>query len=125
MYNYIFWVIYQKNINSEKGKWLSKNNASGVVFFSILVHVALIFQLSKTFFGVTPALQYITTHKGLEIIIGLLCIGVVYLFYSENQIAKLEEKYANNEALNDYGGWVVFLVIFIPLILIIVMGWKG
>ena len=38
MYDYIFWVVYRDNINKQKGKWLSRSNASGweLLFITIL-----------------------------------------------------------------------------------------
>ena len=51
MYDYIFWVIYNRNINQNKSDWLSRNNASGVVFFSLFIHLMVVLQIIKKIFS--------------------------------------------------------------------------
>lgn len=125
MYNYIFWVIYRRNINRNKDKWLSKNNASGVVFFALFVHIILILTLIKWISGLKPDLSYFTNNRGVGILGVLLCISATYLYYSENRIAKIESKYINSDQEKKNNGLIVSIIIFIPLLIIIVLNWKG
>lgn len=125
MYNYIFWVIYNRNINRNKSKWLSRHNASGVVFFAILVHISLLIAVSKKIFGANLDLEYLTANRSVEIIGVLLCILCVYLYYTKSRIVELENKFLrNNKIVERNNGWIVSLIIFIPLLLIIIMGWE-
>ena|ERR1019366_1663898 len=125
MYNYIFWVIYNRNINHNKSKWLSRHNASGVVFFAILVHVSLLIAGSKKIFGANLDLEYLTANRSIEVIGVLLCILCVYLYYTKSRIVKLENKFlSNSKIIERNNGWIVSLIIFIPLLLIIIMGWE-
>jgi hypothetical protein len=122
MYNYIFWVIYNRNINRSKSEWLSRNNASGVVFIALLVHLLLVVQIIKRLFSVSLRGK-IELNKGILGIVFLLCILFVYLYYPKSKVAKLDEKYRANESVYvQNGGWIVAALVFIPLGLILILG---
>ena len=122
MYNYIFWVIYSRNINRDKSEWLSRNNASGVVFIALLIHLLLIVQIIKKFFSLNLPGK-IELNKEILSIAFLLCILFVYLYYTKSKVAKLSEKYRANERVYvQNGGWVVAALVFVPLILILLLG---
>jgi hypothetical protein len=122
MYNYIFWIIYNRNTNRSKSEWLSRNNASGVVFIALLVHLLLVVQIIKRLFSVSLRGK-MELNKGILGIVFLLCILFVYLYYTKSKVAKLEEKYRANESVYvQNGGWIVAALVFIPLGLILILG---
>ncbi len=116
--------MYKRNINKDKGKWLSRNNASGVVFFSIFIHMVLILQLCKYFFGRKLNFQNLSENKSIEILLGLFCMLFTFWYYSETRINNLEKKYANTKSIDTVGGWLVACSIFAPLLFVIILGWK-
>ncbi|PZX59121.1 hypothetical protein [Hydrotalea sandarakina] len=126
MYDYIFWILYSRNINRNKGEWLSRNNASGVVFFAIFIHIAFFIQIIKKIVGSKSGLRIINFNSTILIVVFLLCILCVYLYYNKYRIARIERKYKNsNSAYIKFGGWIVAILIFVPLLIIIILGWKG
>jgi len=64
MYGYIFWVIYEKNKLQDKSDWLSRNNASGIVFFALLLHFLLVVQLAEVFLREKLLPLALTSNKG-------------------------------------------------------------
>lgn len=125
MYDYIFWVLYSRNINRNKSEWLSRNNASGVVFFSIFIHIVFIIQIIKKLVSSDLGLEKINFDKTVLGIAFLLCILFVYLYYTKKKIIRIGEKYKNSESIYIlYGGWIVLAIIFIPLLIVIILGWK-
>lgn len=126
MYDYIFWILYSRNINRDKGEWLSRNNASGVVFFAIFIHIDFFIQIIKKIVGSKSGLRSINFDSTILIVVFLLCILCVYLYYNKYRIARIERKYKNsNSAYIKFGGWIVAILIFVPLLIIIILGWKG
>jgi hypothetical protein len=125
MYNYIFWTVYNRNISRNKGEWLSRQNASGVVFFAIFIHLFFIIEIIKRFWF-NLDLKYLTENTGISILGVFFFILVTYLYYSKSRIAKINYKYSKNQKIVERSnGWIVLLIIFIPLLLIIIFGWKG
>lgn len=124
MYNYIFWVVYNRNINRNKSKWLSRHNASGAVFFALFVHVIFVMECIKAIFKFKPSLEFLTINRVGEGIFFLLCILLTYLFYTENRIAKIVDSHSNDRKNGMLNGLIVLMLIFIPLCIIIILGWK-
>ena len=123
MYSYIFEVIYKRNISRDKSTWLSRHNASGVVFFALVVHAAFLLEIIKTLFGVKIDLGFLTNNRGIEVVLFLLCMAGIYLYFNENRITKIENKFLADGKIKN-NGLVVFLVIFVPLLIVIALGWK-
>ncbi|RWZ84326.1 MULTISPECIES: hypothetical protein [Hydrotalea] len=125
MYDYIFWILYRRNINRNNSEWLSRNNASGVVFFAIFIHVVFVILIIKKLVRSNLGLESINFDKGILGVSFLLCILLVYLYYTKNKIAKIGKKYENRDsAYIEFGGWIVAALIFIPLLIILIIGWK-
>ena len=123
MYNYIFWVVYNKNLNRTKSKWVSRHNASGVVFFAVLIHVVFIAECIKVTFKFKNT-AYLNPNKFIEGTLGLLCILAIYLFYTESRIAKIANNHLNDKTNGTIRGLIVLALIFIPLSITIILGWK-
>lgn len=122
MYRYIFWIVFSRNINRNKSEWLSRNNASGVVFIALLVHIMLVAQILKRLFSIGFH-EKIGPNKGVLTILFLLCIFLVFRYFTKARIAKLEEKYQGNENWYvEYGSWIVATIIFIPLLVFLLLG---
>jgi hypothetical protein len=127
LYDYIFWVIYNSNLKKDKSQWLSRNNASGVVFFSALVHFLLLLMLLKKFFpNLSLSIQKfdVKEYRGVSIIISLLCIYLTYLYYSKRRIEIIMTKFSA-EKMYYFNTPLVALIIFVPLIVILIIGWMG
>lgn len=121
MYNYIFWIIYNRNINRDKSEWLSRNNASGVVFFAIFIHIAFLFVVIDKLLKFRHTTNFISSNKGLVFIIILLFMLFTFLYYNKERITAIERKYSNREGLTQYGGLIVASLIFVPLLFIIIL----
>jgi hypothetical protein len=121
MYDYIFWVVYKDNINKNKGNWLSRSNASGVVFFAAIMHVFLIISICKKFSIANISLKYLTSHRELEWIIGLLLMALTFYYYSENRANGVLEKYSSNLRSKWANRLMVALLILLPLLCIIIL----
>lgn len=125
MYNYIFWVIYTRNINRNKGEWLSRHNASGIVFFAILIHTLLFLEISGKWFNSKINLEYLMTNKAFSVLGVLLCIFSIYLYYTKKRITKIENKYCHNKSIEKLNNnWIVLFIIFIPLLTVMIIGKK-
>ncbi len=128
MYNYIFWVLYNRDLNRrKKSKTFSRYDASLIVFFTLLVHIAFILEIiKKFFFGFFESLHldYLTNNKGFEVLLFALLIFLVYKFYTENRIKMIVNKYSGLKWNPTLNGIIVLVIIFLPLILLIIMGWK-
>ena len=118
MYNYIFWIIYKRNIENDKPEWLSRNNASGVVFFASAIHIMFLIECLKKFWGIDVYIGFISEYKSISVIAILLCIFLVYRFYTKNRINKICMRYSSKYKGN---GWLIAAIIFIPLIIIMIL----
>ena len=126
MYGYIFWVIYESNRLKDKSEWLSRNNASGVVFFALFIHVVLVIQVVKAFYGRKTLPKYLHVNNAILTIIFLGSIYLVYLSFTKDRIAKLQRKYETKEGiLTDNGALIVALLIFVPLVTVVTLGWTS
>ncbi len=126
MYGYIFWIIYERNKLRDKSDWLSRNNASGIVFFALLLHFLLVTQLVETFGNRKILPSALTNNKGVLTLLLLACMVLVFLYFTDDRIKKLRRKYEGKDSiLCDNGGFIVALLIFIPLVAILVIGWTG
>jgi hypothetical protein len=124
MYGYIFWVIYEKNKLRDKSDWLSRTNASGIVFFALLLHILLVLQIVNVFYYGRKTLPASwNVNKGILFVLALVSLALVCLYFNKERIKKLQRKYESKDSiLNENGGFVVALLVFVPLIAIIVMG---
>ena len=126
MYGYIFWVIYERNRLKDKSEWLSRNNASGVVFLALFIHVVLVIQVVKAFYGRKTLPKYLHVNNAILTIIFLGSIYLVYLYFTKDRIAKLQRKYETKEGiLTDNGALIVALLIFVPLVTVVTLGWTS
>ena len=91
----------------------------------MFVHIILLLEIAKQYFGLNLSSYLFTNNKSIELLLFSLCIAIVYWYYSEKRILKLETRYAENDSIIYYGGWVVSLLIFVPLLLILIIGYEG
>ena len=128
MYNYIFWVLYNRDLNRRgKSNTFSRYDASLIVFIALLIHITFIVELIKRFFFNVFAslhLEYLINNKGIEILLFIACIFLIFNFYTENRINKIVDKYSPKKNQPLISGIIVLLIIFIPLISLIIIGWK-
>jgi len=96
MYNYIFWVIYNKNINNNKGEWLSRNNASGIVFFTIFIHIAFLISIIEKIINYKQN-QIIKANTSLEVFIVIIFLLLTNLYYNKKRVLKIKSRYSNVE----------------------------
>ena len=119
MYNYIFWVIYQKNINNNKGEWLSRNNASGVVFFTVFIHIAFLISIIEKIIHYKRN-KNIKANRSLEVFIIIIFLLLTNLYYNKKRVIKINNRYSNIEK-NGYESAIVASLVFIPLLLFIII----
>jgi hypothetical protein len=123
MYNYIFAAIYQWAIHKGKGQWLSKQHACNGVTFALLTHISLILEILKIVLG--NEFVNLSLLKKTVLIGGIIFLfAAVRLFYTKIRIQNIQNKYLANNKVSKGSGWLVFSIIFIPLIVLIFVGWQ-
>ena len=123
MYNYIFATIYKWAIGKDKGKWLSKQHACNGVTFALITHLGLLFEFFKKGSGIRFN-KFASIEKNSIVIAIVLLFLAVRLFYTKIRINRIESKYIDTGKIGKNGGWFVFAVIFIPLFILIIIGWR-
>ena len=123
MYNYIVAVIYNWAIGKGKGHWLSRQHACNGVTFALLIHLPLTSGLLKNYFE-TKFGRFVSIEKSSIIIGVVLFFLAIRSFYSKKRIQKTEIKYGTTAQLKKGSGWIVFSIIFIPLLVLIIVFWQ-
>ena len=124
MYNFIFWVLYSANI--EYGRSTAKFQASIIVLFALFVHLVLILAIIKKFYlNVFNSfrLDFFTKNKALEISFIALAAFLIYQYYTEKRINKIESKYSKKTTFTypSINKIIVALIVFIPLMAVIII----
>jgi len=124
LYDYIFWVIYSANLEKDKGEWLSRHNASGIVFFSFIVHILLLFTILKKYLNIIVDAKVWNASKWVVYPLTLICITMIYFYFSRRKIDRIMIKFSKDKTYH-INKPLVALIIFVPLIACFVIGWRG
>ena len=108
-------------MDKEKGQWLSRNNASGVVAFSIFIHSVFLIVVGVKIKILNFDFRNIPFNKGIVAIVGVIMLALTFLYYSESRATKIGKKYEAQEPFEGFGGWIVACLIFIPLIFALIL----
>src|ERR1017187_9870533 len=124
MYNFIYFVLYKGN--TKDGSFIARFQASLIVFISLVIHFAflavIIKKISYKYFEYLP-LDILTKNKVIEIIIFLIIQFCIYFYYNPARIGKIMNKYAmKTSSVNNT--IITLVIIFLPLTLLILIGWK-
>lgn len=119
MYNIIFYYKYRQQEN--KGRDNGRFQGSILVFFASLVHVVFIASILRKYVWSNTDLKFLSGDKLIQSFLFVICIVVIYLYYTPLRIKKLENKYLGNDWFESYGGIISACLIFIPLVLIIIV----
>ncbi|SRR5258708_5475700 len=125
MYDFIFWVVYSDNRRKSKSTWLSRSNASGIVFFALLIHVFFIIEILKKAEISYVSLKYLTNHRSIEVLIGLALMSFAFFYYNDKRVITINDRFLKNTRAKWQNRLMVVLVIFVPLLSIMIMGWAG
>jgi hypothetical protein len=125
MYDFIYYVIYNQQLEKGKSLGFSRYNGCLIVAFTIWVHILFLFALLKTIF-----IEWFRSHigKSNHAITGLFFVGVFGLVFYHYNIKRTEailNRYSNGmnpTSVSNYGK--VIGILFIPLILIAILASK-
>jgi hypothetical protein len=115
MYNYIFWVLYRGDLDKGKGKLLSRCNASGVVFISLFIHIALIVSIvKKYFFNFYRSFGINNLGNGSMILLVLIFMVLTFIYYNNKRINNIMDKYSEQTTYPTIENLKVLIIILIP-----------
>lgn len=127
MYNFVYYVLYKRNLKDGKGS--ARYNGSLIVAVTLMIHIGLLIAIMKKIFLSNVNWKYISEitkeYKAIEIMLIVLFILSVFLYYTKTRSEKVFNYYSQNvkhKKLTD--GIKVLLIIFIPLITMMIIGWK-
>ncbi len=122
MYNFIFYVLYEANI--EDGKFTARFQATLVTFFALFIHLALIMAIckrvliSREAFDSSGIADWFNKNKGMYVLVTVALIGFVYKYYNNRRIENLLEKYgAISRPTKKSSVLKILLIILLPIIL--------
>jgi hypothetical protein len=121
MYNLIFYYIYCNQINKKKGGTLSRYNATIGVFIAMVIHSVLLLEILKKIKLVGFDMPPLVKNRSIEITFFLSCIFLVYFYFTNKKIEKIENRYSESKIFERYGGWITALLIFVPMLIFIII----
>lgn len=105
----------QKN----KGAWLSRFNASAVVFFSAFIHIALIIAVLEKMVSYKQHTNIVSSNKWCFILIFFAIIFAVFLYYNPKRVERIENKFSKKDI--SLGDVAVASLVLIPLLGVIIL----
>lgn len=116
--------------NLRDGKKYGRFNGSLLVFITLIIHILLLLEVIKFFvnpLGRFPSLNYLTIHRLFEIFVLITIMLGTYFYYNEKKIERIVDKYQLSQVTNQQSksGYIFFTsIFFIPLLLLLLIGWK-
>lgn len=127
MYDFIFYVIYNQQLQKAKSQKFARYNGSLIALVTFFFHIFLLLTIIK-FFGninITIFGLLLKENRFLEVGFLVVCLGVAYYFYNDKRIERISNKYVNSGNPTSRINYLkVILLMFVPLILFFVLARK-
>jgi len=122
MYNLIFYYIYRQQINKGKSRLSARYNGSIIVLIALSFHIGVFLAIIRKYFLTEEvAKNSLLRNKGLLTAFALGLIFLIYLYFTNNRIEKIENKYSESQFFHKYGGLLTAILIFIPMLIFIIV----
>jgi len=125
MYNFIFYVMYHRQLKMDGDKVFARYNGAFIVFFALLVHLVLLGAIFRKFYLHCYGIDMYINNKA---IIALFVIGFMILtclYYNKKRAERVLSAYSSDLDPVRSGNIVkVVSILFIPLAVAIFLSRK-
>jgi hypothetical protein len=120
MYNFLFWILYQKNVKDGPG-W-GRYNGAIIVAINIFLEICLVFSLVRKYFFVfyeKHKTGNISKPTSFVIIVGMM--AAAFWYYNPKRIEKILDKRKDQDPFSTLNILIALFIFFTPLILLFVV----
>ncbi len=125
MYDFIYFIIYQQQIEKGKSLGFARYNGCLIVGLTVIIHLMLLFSILKTIFSdwFTHHLGKVSEGTNLFFTIAIFCL--VFYYYNARKTKRVMNKYAGKvKQKKIFNLLKITVIIFIPLMIEIMLARK-